>query len=118
MLRRSHAFAFAVLLAGCAVPPNPLDVARFNASILGAADGDRTKSARIAAGLSAAHSGMTLACTMVWDGAEVKAFEVIRRYCAARRALMPGALPVDPVAPAPIPPQFPKGSARSPASAG
>lgn len=106
MLRsvRIPILAAVFVLAGCAVPPNPLDVARFNASVVGATDTDRTRAARVAAGVSAAHSGMTLACTMVWDGAEVKAFDIFRRYCAARRALLPMAQPAAPITPAPLPP--------------
>ncbi|MEL6480774.1 MAG: hypothetical protein AAFQ75_04925 [Pseudomonadota bacterium] len=104
MFRPLAPLTLAALLAGCAVPPNPVDVARFNASVLGAADADRTRAARLAAGISAAHSGMTLACTMAWDGADVQMFNVIRRYCAARRALLPGAQAVLPSVPTPPPP--------------
>ncbi|MEL6765622.1 MAG: hypothetical protein AAFP17_00460 [Pseudomonadota bacterium] len=104
MFRRLAPVTLAALLAGCAIPPNPVDVARFNASVHGAADADRTRAARLAAGVSAAHSGMTLACTMAWDGAELQVFSVIRRYCAARRALLPGIKAHTPTTPAPLPP--------------
>ncbi|MEM6943113.1 MAG: hypothetical protein AAF416_10360 [Pseudomonadota bacterium] len=87
MRRPLRILVLATLLSGCALPQNPADLARFNANIIGAADGDRTKTARVAAGVAAAQTGMSLACTMVWDGAAFSPLDLLRRYCAARGSI-------------------------------
>ncbi|MEO0821422.1 MAG: hypothetical protein AAF074_13465 [Pseudomonadota bacterium] len=81
----------AALLAttGCAVRQDPAQVARFNDSLGRAFDDDRTAAARAAAGLAAAQDGVSLGCTMLFDGPRFTALAALRAYCAAR-ALVAG----------------------------
>ncbi|MEL6335042.1 MAG: hypothetical protein AAFQ88_00220 [Pseudomonadota bacterium] len=86
--RRAVPRAVPVLLAaaltGCVAPQHGAQVAAFHDAVAVTADSDRTKAARIAAGLTAAAGGVGLACTMLNDSAPVSMLASLRAFCDAR----------------------------------
>ncbi|MEL6198307.1 MAG: hypothetical protein AAFT19_10695 [Pseudomonadota bacterium] len=83
-LRRATAIVILISLAGCVAPQNAGEVDRLHSAVRAAADGDRTKAARVAAGLGAATAGVSVACTVLNDMAPVSILASLRRFCAAR----------------------------------
>ncbi|MEM6971259.1 MAG: hypothetical protein AAF577_00520 [Pseudomonadota bacterium] len=77
----------ALALAGCVAPQHAAEVHRFHATTAMALDEDRSSEARVAAGLSAAHTGITLGCTMLYD-MPLGGLEFMREYCAAREQMI------------------------------
>lgn len=78
---RSLVLALVLALAGCAVPPDPQSVAYLHGSVRAAADKDRSGAARAAAGLAAAHAGVSIGCAMVNDAAEWRFLDTLRAFC-------------------------------------
>lgn len=83
-LRQTAVIVVLISLVGCVAPQHAGEVDRLNSAVRAAADSDRTKAARVAAGLGAATAGVSVACTVLNDMASVSILASLRRFCAAR----------------------------------
>lgn len=72
------------LVAGCATP----ELATLHDRLAAARDADRTRAARVAAGIDAARRGVGLGCVLLNDLGTAPALAAFGTYCAAREALI------------------------------
>lgn len=76
--------ALALGLAGCVAPQDAGRVHALHDAMATAQDQDRTRAARVAAGIVATELGVSLGCTMLLDGPPMPVLRGLADYCVAR----------------------------------
>ncbi|MEM9781162.1 MAG: hypothetical protein AAF899_01695 [Pseudomonadota bacterium] len=73
-------------LQACVAPGDAARVQGFRTAAGAALDGDRSRAARVAAGLGATAAGVSLGCTMLHDMPGIR-LNALRAFCLARERI-------------------------------
>ncbi|MEM6488666.1 MAG: hypothetical protein AAF677_10450 [Pseudomonadota bacterium] len=82
--RAALALFLAGLAAGCVAPQHTGQIQALHEGVANTLDRDRSKAARVAAGIGAAQVGVGLGCTMLIDGPKLSFLTPLYAFCAAR----------------------------------